>query len=94
MGKPSLERNRCNGTYETYIEPRSPEVLANILICLVRQTNYSLDQLLRKLEKTFLQVGGRRERMTHARLAERARPQGPKTALRWHFPARNFFHPL
>jgi four helix bundle suffix protein len=51
-------------TYETYIEPRSAEVVANILICLVHQANYLLDQLIRKLEKDFLAEGGLRERMT------------------------------
>ena len=60
-------------TYETYVETRPPEVVANILICLVHQTNYLLDQLLRKLEKDFLEEGGLRERMTHARLAHRAK---------------------
>jgi four helix bundle suffix protein len=58
-------------TYRTYVETRSPEVVANILICLVHQANYLLDQLLRKLEKDFLEEGGLRERMTRARLAQR-----------------------
>ena len=57
--------------YETYIETRSPEVVANILIYLIHQTNYLLDQLIRKLEKAFVEEGGLRERMTRARLAER-----------------------
>jgi four helix bundle suffix protein len=60
-------------TYRTYIESRPAEVVANILICLIHQTNYLLDQQLRQLEKAFLQEGGLRERMTRARLAERAR---------------------
>ena len=63
-------------TYEPYIETRSPEVVANILICLIHQTNYLLDQLIRKLEKDFLAEGGLRERMTRARLATRARQKG------------------
>jgi four helix bundle suffix protein len=37
------------------------------------QTNYLLDQLIRKLEKDFLVEGGLRERMTRARLAHRAK---------------------
>ena len=60
-------------TYEAYIETRSPEVVANILICLIHQTNYLLDRLIRKLEKDFLAEGGLRERMTRARLAHRAK---------------------
>lgn len=56
-------------TYETYVETRRPEVVANILICVIHQTNYLLDQLIGKLEKDFLVEGGLRERMTRARLA-------------------------
>src|SRR5438034_5594072 len=44
---------------------------------LIHQTNYLLDQQLRQLEKAFLQEGGLRERMTRARLAERARQNQP-----------------
>ena len=51
-------------TYETYIETRPPEVIANILVCLIHQTNYLVDQLIRKLEKAFVEEGGLRERMT------------------------------
>jgi len=64
-------------TYSSYIETRPPEVVANILICLIHQTNYLLDQQLRQLEKAFVQEGGLRERMTRARLAERARQNQP-----------------
>jgi len=60
-------------TYRTYIETRPAEVAANILICLIHQTNYLLDQQIRQLEKAFLEEGGLRERMTHARLTERAK---------------------
>ena len=60
-------------TYGTYIETRPPEVVANILICLIHQTNYLLDQQLRQLEKAFLQEGGLRERMTRARLLQRSK---------------------
>lgn len=57
--------------YRSFIETRPPETVANILICLIHQANYLLDQQLRKLEQEFLQVGGLRERMTRARLAAR-----------------------
>ena len=40
------------------------------MVCLIHQTNYLLDQLLRQLEQAFLKEGGLRERMTRARLAE------------------------
>jgi four helix bundle suffix protein len=60
-------------SYRTYIETRPAEVVANILICLIHQTNYLLDQQIRQLEQAFLKEGGLRERMTRARLTERAR---------------------
>lgn len=61
-------------TYETYkpfIETRPPEVVANIIICLIHQTNYLLDRQLKQLEAAFLKEGGLRERMTRARLDSR-----------------------
>jgi four helix bundle suffix protein len=58
--------------YRSYIETRPGETVANILICLIHQANYLLDQQLRQLEQEFLQAGGLRERMTRARLAARA----------------------
>ena len=64
-------KNRSYESYRTYIETRSAVVVANILICLIHQTNYLLDQQLRQLEKAFLKEGGLRERMTRARLETR-----------------------
>lgn len=61
-------------TYELYrefMETRPPEIIANIAICLIHQTNYLLDQQLRRQEKDFLHQGGLRERMFQARLAHR-----------------------
>lgn len=60
-------------SYRIYFETRPAEVAANILICLIHQTNYLLDQQIRQLEKAFLAEGGLRERMTRARLSERAK---------------------
>ena len=63
-------------TYETcrtYIETRTPEVAANILVCLIHQTDYLLDQQIRQLERVFVTEGGLTERMMQARLAERKR---------------------
>jgi four helix bundle suffix protein len=62
-------------TYEAYrefCETRPAEVVANIAICLLHQTNYLLDQQIRRLEQDFLREGGIRERMTRARLKQRA----------------------
>lgn len=61
-------------TYEAYREfcdTRPAEVVANIAICLIHQTNYLLDQQLRRLEKDFVEQGGLRERMTRVRLQYR-----------------------
>ncbi len=71
--KLGAQKDTSYETYATYIEAKPPEVVANILICLIHQTNYLLDQLLRKLEKDFLKEGGLRECMTRARLATRAK---------------------
>lgn len=65
-------KDESYASYQDYIETRSAETVANILICLIHQANYLLDQQLRKLEQEFLQAGGLRERMTRARLAARA----------------------
>lgn len=59
--------------YRTYLETRPSEIVANIIICLIHQTNYLLDKLIRQLEQAFLKDGGLRERMTRARLKSRGR---------------------
>jgi four helix bundle suffix protein len=65
-------------TYRTYLETRPPEVAANIIICLIHQTNYLLDQLIRRLEKDFLENGGLKENMFKARLNYREKQKrGP-----------------
>lgn len=58
-------------TYRTYIETRSPEIAANIIVCLIHQANYLLDRQIRQLEKAFVTEGGLSERMMKARRAER-----------------------
>lgn len=68
--------NKPHTTFEAYrefIETRSAEVIANIAICLINQTNYLLDQQIRRLEKDFLEHGGLRERMCKARLEIRGK---------------------
>ena len=56
-------RDKSYMTYMSYIENSSPELAANTIICLIHQTNYLLDQLLRKLEEQFLKEGGFTERL-------------------------------
>ena len=66
--------SRSDESYESYrpfMETRPPGVLANIALCLIHQANYLLDQVIRRLEKDFVQKGGLRERMTRARLSHR-----------------------
>jgi four helix bundle suffix protein len=63
-------------TYAAYVERGTAEEAANTVICLIHQANYLLDQHIRRLETAFVEEGGLRERMTRARLTERARQQG------------------
>lgn len=74
-GRGSHESHVTYATYRPIIETRPSEVVANIIICLIHQTNYLLDRL-QQLERAFVKEGGLRERMTRARLEERkkARP--------------------
>lgn len=65
-----------NANYETFrkgIENSDPAIAANVMIGLIKLTNYLLDQQIRQLEKRFVEEGGLRERMTRARLTERAK---------------------
>lgn len=71
--KLGAQPNTSCESFRTYIETRPAEIVANILICLIHQANYLLDQQLRRLEQDFLAEGGLRERMTRARLAARSR---------------------
>lgn len=52
----SYKSNRTFMTYKEFLD--KPEILANVLICLIHQTNYLLDQQNRALEKEFLKKGG------------------------------------
>lgn len=69
------ELNRTPGAnYNTFrkgIENENPEICANVILGLIRVTNYLLDKQIRRLEQDFLKEGGLRERMTKARLAVR-----------------------
>jgi four helix bundle suffix protein len=71
--------NRISGAdYDTFmkgIEHPDPAICANVILGLVKVTNYLLDQQIRSLEKAFVEHGGLRERMTQARLAARAKQQ-------------------
>jgi len=67
---------QSDANYETFrkgLEHRDPAICVNVVIGLIKVTNYLLDRQLLHLEKAFVQEGGLRERMTRARLTERAK---------------------
>ncbi len=63
----------CYETFRKGIEHPDPQICANVIIGLIKVTNYLLDRQIQRLEKDFVNAGGLRERMTAARLATRAR---------------------
>lgn len=69
------ELNMINPTsYQIFkkgIENVDPAICANVIIGLIRVTNYLLERQLKRLEKDFVKFGGIRERMTKARINER-----------------------
>ena len=70
-----------NASYETFqkgIEHEDPAIAANVIIGLIKVASTLLGKQLRQLEKAFVEEGGLRERMTAARLKERARRPSPR----------------
>jgi len=65
------DRNASYETYRTFFETRPAETFANIMICLIHQTNYLLDKQIARLEKDFLEKGGLKENMFRARVEYR-----------------------
>ena len=65
--KIGVRSNRSYLSYKIYIEEQPEEISANTIICIIHQTNYLLDQLLRQLEQQFLKDGGFSERLYNAR---------------------------
>lgn len=61
----SRAENKSSATYMSYMS--DPESFANMMVCLIHQTNYLLDQQLRALEKQFLEEGGFTERLYRER---------------------------
>jgi len=55
--------HRSYKTYQPYIEEMSPESAANTMICLISQTTYLMDKLLRQLDRAFLEEGGFTEKL-------------------------------
>jgi four helix bundle suffix protein len=67
------ETNANYATFQKGIEHSDPAISANVIIGLIKVTNYLLDQQISRLEQDFLKQGGLRERMTRARLESRNR---------------------
>ena len=61
------EENRSYMSYNTYFEKSNSEIAANTMACIIHQTNYLLDQLLKKLEDDFKNEGGFTERLYRIR---------------------------
>ena len=61
-------KNKSFKLYITYFNDPSVEVVVNTIICLIHQTNYLLDQQIRKLEELFIKEGGISERMLKSSL--------------------------
>ena len=57
--------------YMNLVKTRPPETIANIAICLLKQTDYLLAKHLEKLGNQFLKEGGFKERMSSLRLNNR-----------------------
>lgn len=57
--------DKSYSSYQSYL--RDPELAANMMICLIHQTNYLLDRQLRTLSDEFLQQGGFTERLYQKR---------------------------
>lgn len=61
-------------TYETFkkgIENQNPEICTNVIVGLIKVTQFLLSRQIKFLETDFLKNGGLRERMTKARLEVR-----------------------
>ena len=57
--------------YMPLVRVRPPETIANMAICMIKQTDYMLFKQLQTLSEDFLKNGGMRERMTKMRLERR-----------------------
>ncbi|MDP1883740.1 MAG: four helix bundle suffix domain-containing protein [Candidatus Moranbacteria bacterium] len=57
----AYSQDRSYATYSSYLN--NPKSAANMLICIIHQTNYLLDQQLKKLSEEFSNQGGFTERL-------------------------------
>jgi four helix bundle suffix protein len=64
----SLVYNRYNDYNNNKSYINSPETAANVMVCLINQTNQLLDQKLRWLEEKFIKEGGFLENLFKKRI--------------------------
>jgi four helix bundle suffix protein len=65
------KRHNDTAFYMPLVKVRPPETIANMAICMIKQTDYMLFKQLQSLSEDFLKNGGMRERMTRMRLDRR-----------------------
>ncbi len=65
------------GDYRTLLSFQKAEIIYDLNLCLIHQTDYLIDRQLRRLENDFIEQGGLRERMTRLRLQHRNARPGP-----------------
>lgn len=65
-------RYKSYNDYKGYISP--PEAAANVMVCLINQTNQLVDQKYRWEEEKFIKEGGFRENLFKKRLEFKNRP--------------------
>ena len=65
------QKDKSYETYKIYLDSGNPELICNLLISLIHQTNYLLDRQLKSLTEHFTEKGGLRERMYQARVTAR-----------------------
>lgn len=58
-------------TFQKGIENLSPEICTNVIVGLIKVTQFLLTRQIKSLENDFVRHGGLRERMTRARLDAR-----------------------
>lgn len=59
--------------YQPFLKKMNDEELANLALTLIHQTDYLIEGFLKRLEKTFLEVGGAKERIQFLRRIKRMR---------------------
>ena len=63
----------CYETFRKGVEHPDPQICANVVVGLIKVTNYLLAPQIQRLKRVFVTAGALRDRMPAARLATRAR---------------------